>query len=214
MKFISKSSNLLIVLRPGLSAQPITGTPAKPTISVRFKDGLAEVQQQELVDLMLVHPGFNGDFICADGISTDPYANIRQPSEPAHTLTDMKFGTPVMRTIGGGQKTVLPPELQKIVHEMAVEMAKSMLPSLVESTLKGLMATKKESIKEVNEEINKKQVVGSECPVIGCTFVGKNANGLRLHSKKHNSKKVMYEGTPSVVADTIGAESRVQSEVS
>lgn len=141
MKFISKSSNLLVVLRPGSSAQPITGTPAKPTVSVRFKDGIAEVNEKELVAMMLAHPGFNGDFISAEDIPVDPFAGSRQPSEPAHTVTELKFGTPVAReTKGGGSQ--LPPELQKIVQGMAAEMAKQMLPSMVEKTLKSIVESR------------------------------------------------------------------------
>ena len=176
MKFISKSTNLLIVLRPGLSAQPITGTPAKPTISVRFKDGIADVQQEELVQMMLVHPGFNSDFISAEDIPVDPYAATRQSSEPAHTHTELKFGTPISKHTEGGS-TQLPPELQKLVASMATDMAKKMLPSMVEGTLKSILESR---------EGNKKEVTGYACPVEGCKFTGKNANGLRLHAKKHS----------------------------
>lgn len=140
MKFISKSSNLLVVLRPGLSAQPLTGTPAKPTISVRFKDGLAEVQQQELIDMMLVHPAFNSDFISAEETPVDPYAFMRQSSEPDHILTELQYGTPVKREIKG-QKTQLPPELQKLIQESAAAMAREMLPGMVEASLKNILAS-------------------------------------------------------------------------
>ena len=143
MKFISKSSNLLIVLRPGLQAQPLTGSPAKPTISVRFKDGIAIVEQQELIDMMLAHPGFNSDYIAADDIPVDPYALTRQTSEPTHVLTEMKFGTPVNREVKGGAPQ-LSPEMSKLVQTMAADMAKQMLPSLVESTLKGLVKANEE----------------------------------------------------------------------
>ena len=139
MKFISKSSNLLIVLRAGLSAQPITGTPAKPTVSVRFKDGVADVQQQELVDMMLAHPAFNADFISADSVAVDPYLASRIPSEPTHVLTELKYGTPTAREVKGGAVT-LPPELQKMVATMASDMAKAMLPQMIESTLKGIIS--------------------------------------------------------------------------
>ena len=135
MKFISKSSNLLIVLRAGLSPQPLTGTPARPTVSVRFKDGVAEVQQQELIDMMLAHPGFNSDFISAENVPTDPYAAIRRSSEPAHTLTEMKYGTPVARKVVGGDSafSTLPIEMQKTIQSMAGEMAKAMLPDLLKA---------------------------------------------------------------------------------
>lgn len=142
MKFISKSANLLIVLSPGLQAQPLTGTPAKPTVSVRFKDGIAEVNQQELIDMMLRHPAFNSDFISADNIQKDPYADTRRSSEPAHTLTEMKYGTPVARQVVGGDSAFLnlPLEMQKTIKSLASEMAKSMLPDMLKSTLEGLVA--------------------------------------------------------------------------
>lgn len=138
MKFVSKSSNLLIVLQPGMPAQPLTGTPAKATVSVRFKDGLADVQSEELVRLMLAHPGFGGDFISAGEVFVDPYAATRQSSEPAHILTELKHGTPMSRVVKGGN-SALPPELQKIVDAMALEQAKKLLPSMVEGTLKSIL---------------------------------------------------------------------------
>lgn len=144
MRFISKSSNLLIVLSPGLQAQPLTGTPAKPTISVRFKDGVAEVSDEKLIEMMLAHPGFNGDFISADITGVDPYAFTRRSAEPQHQLTELKFGTPVARKLAGGPP-VLSPELQKIVQDMAINLAKEMLPGMVENTLKNLVEQKDSS---------------------------------------------------------------------
>jgi hypothetical protein len=147
MKFISKSTNLLIVLRPGLSAQPLTGTPAKPTVSVRFKDGLADVQQEEIVAMMLAHPGFNSDYICADDVIIDPYLATRQSSEPTHVLTEMQYGTPGKRTATAADLNAFPAEIQRIIKTTAAEMAKSMLPSLVESTLKELVKSNEETKK-------------------------------------------------------------------
>lgn len=156
MKFISKSSNLLIVLRSGIQAQPITGAPATPTISVRFKDGMADVQQEEIIAMMLKHPGFNSDFISAESVSVDPYAVSRQPSEPTHVLTEMKFGTPVGRSVQGGQQKQFSPEIMKLIEGMAAEMASKMLPSMVESTLKSLVKANEEdkSKKEVESNID------------------------------------------------------------
>lgn len=144
MKFISKSANLLIVLRPGLQAQPLTGSPAKPTISVRFKDGIAEVHQQELIDMMIAHPAFNSDFISADDLKKDPYSDTRRASEPAHILQEMKYGTPVSRQVVGGDSAFsnLPLETQKTIKSLAVEMAKAMLPEMIESTLKNIAMTR------------------------------------------------------------------------
>lgn len=155
MKFISKSSNLLIVLRPGMSAQPLTGTPAKPTVSVRFKDGLADVQQEEIVTMMLNHPAFNGDFICADNIPVDPFLSSRQPSEPGHIMTEMQYGTPGKRVTAGVNMSKYPAEIQRIIKETAAEMAKSMLPSLVEGTLKELIKTNEDK-KAAASKVKKK----------------------------------------------------------
>lgn len=140
MKFISKSSNLLIVLRPGMSAQPLTGAPAVPTVSVRFKDGMADVQDPKFAEMMLAHSGFNSDFISAEEVLVDPYAGTRQSSEPAHVLTELKFGTPVSKETKGGNMQI-PPELQKMVVGLATQMSKEMLPSMVESTLKSILAS-------------------------------------------------------------------------
>ena len=156
MRFISKSSNLLVVLRPGLSAQPLTGTPAKPTISVRFKDGVADVPDGELVDMMLSHSGFSSDFIAAD--SGDPYRMSRTDVEPQHVVTEMQFGTPVKRHMEGGKRVVLSPEMQAIVKDMAIALAKEMLPSMVEGTLKSIVDShKSDKQQEVTIEVPKKQ---------------------------------------------------------
>jgi hypothetical protein len=142
MRFISKSTNLLVVLRPGLSAQPLTGTPAKPTVSVRFKEGVADVPDGELTEMMLAHPGFNNDFISVDEGTRDPYASNRAPSE-SHIMTELKYGTPVNRTISG--KAQLPPEIQKIVQEAAIGLAKEMLPGMVKEVLAGLVKSHEEN---------------------------------------------------------------------
>ncbi len=91
MEFISKSSNLLVVLRPGMSAQPLTGTPAVPALSVRFKDGISDIEEESLIDMMIKHPGFDSDFISSEDVSgRDPFASTRKSAEPAHVMTELK----------------------------------------------------------------------------------------------------------------------------
>ena len=136
-KFFSKSANLMVVLSPGLQAQPLTGTPAKPTVSVRFKDGMADVANEDVVKMMLEHPGFNSDFI-AEESPVDPYKFGRQSTEPAHILVDMEHGTPGEKKIVG-EAPKFSPEMQKLINAAAIEMAKSMLPTMVEATLKDIM---------------------------------------------------------------------------
>jgi hypothetical protein len=160
-KFISKSSNLLIVLRAGLQAQPITGTPATPTLSVRFKDGMAEVTQPEVIEQMLKHPGFGSDFISAEVDTVDPYAAQRVPVEPTHVLTEMKYGTPVARSVQGGPTKMLSPEMQKLVTALAEEIAAKKLPDMVKATLKGIVEANEVS-KAEKAEVEEEVDLGSE----------------------------------------------------
>lgn len=143
-RFVSKSSNLLVVLMPGLPAQPLTGTPAKVTVSVRFRDGQAEVPDGEMADKMRQHPGFNCDFIETDtgSITGDPYAFMRSESEPQHVMTEMKYGTPTGRQVSG--KPRIPPELARVVEDMATERMKQMLPGAIEEALKTLLRDRPE----------------------------------------------------------------------
>lgn len=140
MRYASKSSNLYVVLRPGLPAQPITGAPPTPTIAVRFIDGLADVKDDALNEMMQRHPGFSRDFIVIEDIQKDPYGYGRQDAEPGHVLTEMNYGMPGKR-VATKQKTQLPPEMQKLVQEMAIEIAKGMLPGAIEEALKSARTT-------------------------------------------------------------------------
>lgn len=146
MRFISKSTNLLIVLKPGLSAQPITGTPARPTVSVRFRDGVADVPEGELLDLMMIHPGYDADFILAEVGKLDPYAGNRVPSEPAHVMTEIKFGNTVGRKVSPSAP-VLSPEMYALVGELANKLAaervSQVLPNMVEEAVAKAMAASK-----------------------------------------------------------------------
>ncbi len=153
MKFIAKNSNLHIILRPGMQAQPLTGTPAKATVSVRFQSGVANVEQEELVQMMLMHPGFNQDFIAADDIGTDPYAYLREDAEPTHVLTEMKYGHPVGRNVSP-IKAKMPPEILKMIQDQATLIAKQMLPSMVAETLKIMVGERQEDRKEKEVDPN------------------------------------------------------------
>lgn len=143
-KFISKSANLNIILRQGLPAQPLIGVPAKAALSVRFQNGMVTVDDQDLVNLMINHPGFNRDFVSADDVVVDPFAYLRQEVEPTHVLTDLKHGTPGGRVVSS-KKVTLPPEIAKLIQEQATEIAKKMLPDMVKNTLKALVKANEEN---------------------------------------------------------------------
>jgi len=120
MKFISKSNRLTVILQPGISEDRLTGRPARPQVSVRFDGGLAEVKDQALIDLMLRHPAMGRDFILADEIAVDPYKNNRKEAEPAHLITEMKYGTPE-KSIGSPVKVRLTPEMERIIDSVVQE---------------------------------------------------------------------------------------------
>jgi len=147
MKFVSKSTNLHVIIQPGLSAQPLSGTPEKPRVSVKFVDGIVDIKDDVLAEKMLNHPGFNQDFFLAEPGRPDPYAYVRGEVEPQHTITEIQFGHPIAR-VGGNAKPQLSPEIRKLLQEeaasMATEMAKAMLPEMVEATLKQLAQSVKD----------------------------------------------------------------------
>lgn len=134
MRFVSKSTNLSIILRPSIPGNPLMGTPPTPGLSGRFIDGVLDVKDEEMIALLLKHPGYNQDYISVEDGQRDPYAYNRQESEPDHVHTEMQFGTPVARKVGSaGPK--LPPEVMKLVQEMATQMVSEMLPGAVQATL-------------------------------------------------------------------------------
>lgn len=138
VKFVSKNSNLHIILRPGIPAQPITGTPATPTLSVRFQDGQAEIRDDSLLQMMRQHPGYDVDFIEVSDGARDPYAAQRDESEPAHSISEIQFGH-VVSTKSTKVKPKLPPEITEMIKAQATEIAKEMLrealPSAVQAVL-------------------------------------------------------------------------------
>lgn len=139
MKFISKNSNLNIILRPGQQAQPITGTPAVSALSVRFQNGMVEVHDEELVTMMLRHPALNQDFIAVDDDGADPYAYRRSDSEPQHVTTEIKYGHPVARS-ASPVATPPSPELKKMIAEAAAALMEQQRPALMKEAIEAAMA--------------------------------------------------------------------------
>jgi len=178
-----------------MSASSLTGTPAVPTVSVRFTEGVADVPDGELTAMMLRHAGYEGDFISAESVNNvDPYAYTRESVEPQHVITELKYGSPVSRRIEGGKKS-LPPELAKIVQDMAVSMAKEMLPTMLESALKSLVETHEET-------------KGSTAPVAA------KAKGKRGRKPGSGSKSSVQTPAPAVLSVSTEETSLLQEEVS
>lgn len=148
VKFVSKNSNLHIILRPGIPAQPITGTPATPTLSVRFQDGQAEIRDSSLLQMMRQHPGYDVDFIEISDDAVDPYAAQRDESEPAHSISEIQFGH-VVSTKSTKVKPKLPPEIAEMIKAQATEIAKEMLKEALPSAVQAVLeASQKDTAPE------------------------------------------------------------------
>ena len=151
MKFISKNSNLHIILQPGQQFNPVTQTPPIPALSVRFQNGQADITDEAIVTKMLAHPACNQDFIVVDDVGTDPYAYRRAGSEPQHVTTEIKYGHPIGRSTTP-ISTPLPPELKKLIAEqataIATEMVKAQMPELMKEALKAVMTVQSQTLSE------------------------------------------------------------------
>lgn len=157
MKFVSKNMNLRVVLSHGIPAEPMSGRNAVPGLYVKFENGLVEVRDEETAKKMLVHQGFNSDFISVEEGEKDPYVDSRSESEPEHINTEIKFGhigktTAKKVTITPQQKKALRPIMEEMAKEMAVEMAKEMAPMMAKDILKNVLEERAAEVSESIEE--------------------------------------------------------------
>ena len=158
MKFISKNSNLTIVLEPGMSANMLAGVAGKAGVYVKFQDGVVEVKDETMIRKMHQHPGFNSDFIAVDDNGEDPFASQREEMEPAHSISEIKYGHVEGKKLSPNRKVKLDPQIKKLVDEMAMEQIKKILPAMVEEGIKRVLdigaakALKEQSKKDKTEE--------------------------------------------------------------
>ena len=145
MKFVSKSANLRVVLKPGQPPEQATGRLAIPGMYVKFENGFANVNDETIAKMMLQHPAFNVDFITADELPSDPYSSSRKQAEPVHVITEMEHGHPGKK-ITSAVTPQIPPEqkelLKKVAMEMAMELAKQMAPEMAKEILRKAVAEK------------------------------------------------------------------------
>lgn len=127
-KFVSKHSNYTAVLRPGIEGNKVVGTQPVPQISIRFKDGQAEIKKpiggvtpDELYEMAKAHSGFGSTFLDATEDNKDPYASSRGDAEAQHEITEMKYGTPV-NTIKSKNNAPMGDEQKKLFKSMFVDM--------------------------------------------------------------------------------------------
>lgn len=91
MKFYSKQSNYRVVLRPGTPREPLTGREAVAGIHVKFEGGVANVSNEDHIELMMAHPAYITDYISEKDNNATSFSNHKEV-EPVHTTADMKYG--------------------------------------------------------------------------------------------------------------------------
>ena len=155
MKFVSRNSNLMVVLKPGLPGNHLSGTAPVTGIYVKFQNGTVDVKEDSLIELMKKHPAFNTDYIAVEeGIrEEDPYAYYRSEVEPTHVVSEIKYGH-VEKATSSAPKRKMPPELEALIKAEAAKMAKEMLPSLIKETIQAMKTEdKSEGVKEDSSNV-------------------------------------------------------------
>jgi hypothetical protein len=161
--FTSKQGNYRVVLKPGQPPEPLTGRVGIGSISVRFVDGKAIIDDNKvvnygdkefnLVELMKKHPSFNIDFVADDGNSKDPWEDNRAESEPQHDVLNIKHGE-ITENVNPAPKLSLTKEKQRLMKEAAQDMATKLLQEMLSDpkTLKKIISKlPKQEQEEVNE---------------------------------------------------------------
>lgn len=184
-KFVSKSQNLMIVLKPGISANPLAGAPAQPGLSVRFQDGILFLDNEDIAERLLASQAYkDGDFIEVLDGEVDPYKKSRKDSEPRHIIEELKYGH-IEKTIGSPKTT----EVQNLIAEEAIKLAKAMLPEMVKATIAQLQMDKqspdeKVSTSEAETLENNESVTAEEPKTITQTTQSTVTTTVKGKSKK------------------------------
>ena len=198
MKFVSKNAGLRIMLKHGIPAEPVTGRNAIPSVSIKFENGIINVNDEETIKLMKAHPAFNSDFILSDD-DVDPYENTRKQNEPDHDIQVLEHGI-VKKNLNPAKPTdTMSIEQKKFFEEMVKETAKKIAVPLAKELAKKVimdMEADKESgdddgsvpKKESNDDdktasnsdggTSKEEVI---CET--CGYVAKNGRALSAHRR-------------------------------
>ncbi len=157
MKFITKNSNYLLVLRSSQPAVPAIGQPSKPGISVRSDgSGQVNVEDEKICKMILESPQCKrGEILPVESEKDDPYADRRVSVEPQHATLEIEHGAIVGSvkpqtnvSFSISQKKEIKKMMEKTVPAMAKEMAKEMLKEMLKKENKN-----KKSAEEDNNEI-------------------------------------------------------------
>lgn len=147
MKFVSKQSNLRVVLRPGMPREPLSGRSAVPGLYVKFEDGIANVTADNMIEMMREHPGYQRDFIVLEDNESDPYKNNRKQQEPEHNIMEVDYGH-VGKNINPKQTITFSPDQKKMVDELVRKAVSEAAIPLATEMVKEIIAKSKEKAEE------------------------------------------------------------------
>lgn len=183
MKFISKSANLQVVLKHGIPAEPITGRQPVAGLYAKFENGVINTSNQEMIDLLLKHPGFNRDYILVEEGQIDPYLAQRKPNEPEHDMVQLKYGH-IEKNLNPRPALKLNSAQQQLVKELALKIAQDAAPKMAKKMLKDMLEKKVEEKKEGVEEKKEKNIKEQDKSLVCvCGFSAKTIAGLKAHQR-------------------------------
>ena len=128
-KFVSKNSNYMIVLKPGVEGNRALGTHAVSGLYVKFQSGSVDIKEESIVAMLRAHPSFGVDFVEVKDSEVDPYADERVDIEPQHTTANITYGHVEKKNVGRPAKVKLTPQLKKIIEGEAIKMIPDLLKS-------------------------------------------------------------------------------------
>jgi hypothetical protein len=162
-KFVSKNSNYMVVLRPGIEGNRAIGTHAVPGLYVKFQGGVVDIKEDSVVELMRKHPSCGTDFLEVKQDEVDPFLDERQEIEPIHTMQEIKYGHAEGKVRTGPTK--LTPAMKRLIEGEAIKMLPGLLkanPKILKDIILGLAADMKEKDAPKADASTKKSEVKEE----------------------------------------------------
>jgi len=162
-KFVSKNSNYMIVLRPGIEGNRALGTHAVSGLYVKFQSGIVDVKEDSIIQQLRSHPSFGIDFVEVKPEEVDPFVDTREEIEPPHVVTEIHYGHAEGTT---GKQARITPQMKKVIEKEALKMIPGILKSnprilkdIVMSLAAEMQAKEEAKVEEVKVKEEKKEEI-------------------------------------------------------